>query len=129
MNAIPMGMDPSGNVATAATSLVGTFNNYFTGTASTTPTLTDATSALVTELKKATASNPTASDAINVVDNALTGSHAPSGTTVYAIVEADSTKVNNGETSDMLYHLGMDAWVQVVTDDDLAGLAAKLLND
>ena len=57
----------------------------------------------------------------------MTGSHAPSGTTVYAIVEADSMKVNNGETSDMLYHLGMDAWVQVVTDDDLAGLAAKLL--
>ena len=68
VNAIPMDMDPSGTVATAATSLVGTFNNYFTGTSTSTPTLTDATSALVTELKKATASSPTASDAINVVD-------------------------------------------------------------
>ena len=31
VNAIPMEMDPGGTVGTAATSLVGTFNNYFTG--------------------------------------------------------------------------------------------------
>lgn len=122
---IPGDEDPGGAIATAITSVIDDLNDYYNGTASTDPTITAATATLVTELAKAVASSKDATAPINVLDAVLTGSNAPSGLTLYTLLD----RTGASDTTGLFYHRDHDTWVEVITAADMAGIATALLND
>lgn len=122
---IPGDEDPGGAIATAITSVIDDLNDYYNGTASTDPTITAATATLVTELAKAVASSKDATAPVNVLDVVLTGSNAPSGLTLYTLLD----RTGASDTTGLFYHQGLDTWVEVITGADMAEIATALLNE
>jgi hypothetical protein len=121
---VPEDNDPSGDYATAITTLVGKLNDYTSATDTTDPTKTTATSALVTELAKAVADPVVATDPINKLQAAVTA-NAGSEASFYAFLDRSGAS----DTSGLLFHREHDKWVEVISASDAAGLATALLND